>query len=230
MTVSTTGTSDTYDRIVHMVFSTMAPGTKLVERQLASELGVSRVPVRETLAKLVAQGVLVGGEKGQGVRVRDYSHEEVRQLYQFRETIEGGVAHAAARAATGDDLLKLDLICEQMEAEVGHYGSARWADLDHRFHETLAQASRNERFARAMKSLLAECHYVFYLHPSHRGRPRPSAEDAERLMRNVVKDHRALLDLIRAGDADAAEQKARGDMRKSAERASRALMAGDLSV
>lgn len=219
-----------YSRIMDIVFSTMPPGSKLVERQLASELGVSRIPVRETLAKLVAQGVLVGGEKGQGVRVREYSTEEIRQLYQFREMIEGGVARAAAENATADDLLQLEMICQEMESEVGHYGSTRWADLDHKFHETLARASRNERFIRTVRSLLAESHYAFYLHPSRRGRPWPAPEEAETLMRSVLEDHRELLELIRARDADGAERKARADMRKSADRATRARIARDLEV
>lgn len=231
MTTANDNTQAVYGRLMRKIFSgQLPPGTQLVERRLADELGVSRLPVRETLTKMVAQGVLVGGERGQGVRVRSYSAEEVRQLYQFREVIEGGVAYAAAQSATADDLTRLELVCQQMEAEVGNYGSERWADLDHKFHEALASAAHNERFVHSMRTLLAESHYVFYLHPARRGRPQPSPEDATAFMRRVFEDHRKLLDLVRAGDAEGAEATARQHMRQSADRATRALLASDLGA
>ena len=90
-----------YDRVVDMIFcGRFAPGAKLVEEELAAALGVSRVPVRETLAKLVGQGLLGGGGKGQGV-AREYTVEEVRQ-YEYREALEGRRA-AAERGATATD-------------------------------------------------------------------------------------------------------------------------------
>jgi DNA-binding GntR family transcriptional regulator len=229
MTSASQSSPTVYDRILRKVFSgETPPGSKLVERQLAAELGVSRVPVRETLTKLVAQGVLVGGP-GQGVRVRRYSTDEVCQLYQFREMIEGGTARAAANAASESDLVRLEMICQQMREEVGSYGSVRWADLDHKFHEAIADASRNERFIQTLRTLLAESHYVFYLHPARHGRPKPSAEEARAFMESVVHDHEALLELIRQRDGDGAERKVRQDMRKSAERATRALIENDLT-
>lgn len=218
-----------YGQILKKIFSgEVAPGTQLVERQLATELGVSRVPVRESLTRLVAQGVLSGGEKGQGVRVRNYSANEVRHLYEFREMIEGGVAKAAAKYATESEIVAMEMVCDQMECEIGNYGSSRWASLDHKFHKVMANASRNERFIHALMSLLTESHYVFYLHPARGGRPRPSDELARSLMEKVVKDHRSLLELIRLKKPDKAEALARQHMRASADRANREIVANDL--
>jgi len=223
--------SSTYDRLVKIVFSgQVAPGTKLVERDLAQELGVSRIPVRESLAKMVAQGLLVGGEKWQGARVRTYTSDEIRQLYEYREMLEGGAARSAAQAATTADLERLEMICEQGESEIGSYGSKRWAQLDHHFHVAVAEASHNERFVHSLKLLLTECFYVFYLYPARQGRPSPSKQDAQAHMQSVVEDHRELLNWIHAGDADGAEHKARTDMRKSGQRATRALIALDLQT
>ena len=108
-----------YDRLVNMIFhGRFAPGDKLVEEELAAALGVSRVPIRETLAKLVGQGLLVGGSRGQGVRMREYGIEEVRQLYEYREPLEGIAAAAAARRATSSDLTRMEIICQQAEREI----------------------------------------------------------------------------------------------------------------
>jgi len=218
-----------YDRVVQHVFTPdLLPGTRLVERQLAEDLGVSRVPLREGLARLVAQGALVGGDGRQGVRVRDYSATEIRQLYELREMIEGGAARAAAKAATDDELHELDAICKLAEKEIGNYGSARWADLDQRFHTGVAAASHNARFANALGSMLAECYFVFYLYLPQRARVRPSAAEATKLMRRVAKDHRSLLDRIRARDADGAEKVAREHMRISADLAAKAVIESGL--
>jgi DNA-binding GntR family transcriptional regulator len=221
--------ANVYDRLMKLIFSgQFAPGRKLVERDLAQELGVSRIPVRESLSKMVAQGLLLGGEKWQGVRLRTYTPEEISQLYDYREFLEGAAARTAASALSDADLVRLQLICEEGQAEVGNYGSARWAELDHHFHAAIAEASHNDRIARALTLLLTECHYAFYLYPAHRGRIAPSRDDARAHMQSIVDDHRALVELIRAGDAEGAEQRARADMRKSKRRVTRALIVRDL--
>ena len=144
-----------YDRVIEYLFSgDKPPGSKVVEQELADELGVSRIPIRESLGKLVGQGLLVGEKGGRGVRMREYSIEEIRQLYEARGTIEGGIARAATRAATETDIARLQIICEQAESEIGHYGSKRWAELDHAFHAALADASHNERLAHQLKLML----------------------------------------------------------------------------
>lgn len=218
-----------YDRLIKLVFSgQFAPGDKLVERDLAQELGVSRIPVRESLSKMVAQGLLLGGEKWQGVRMRTYTPEEIHELYDYRELLEGGAARVAATAATETDLARLHAICEQGQAEVGSYGSTRWAQLDHQFHAAVAEASHNQRIIQALTLLLTECHYAFYLYPAHRGRLTLSHDEALVHMQSVVNDHRALVELIRARDAEGAEQRARADMRKSKRRVTRALIIRDL--
>jgi DNA-binding GntR family transcriptional regulator len=227
------GTNDesVYDRVVqHIFFSgNVPPGTKVIEKKLAEQLGVSRIPIRESLGRLAGQGLLVGGQNGQGVRVRKYTAEEIRQLYELRELLEGGAARAAARSATDLDITRMEMICKQSEEEVGDYGSSKWAELDHAFHDALADASHNERIAKQLKYLLMECHYIFYMYPSHYGRPKPSPKEAEAHMRSVLNDHQTLLQLIISGNAEGAEQKAREDMRVSNKRFTQALIAMDLN-
>ena len=229
--MSTTNSDSIYDRVVQHIFFSghVTPGSKVVEKKLADHLGVSRIPIRETLRQLSGQGLLVSDHNGQGARLRNYTAEDIRQLYELRELLEGGAARAAARSATDTDVARMEMICDQTAAEVGDYGSKKWADLDHAFHDALADACHNERIARALKQLLMECHYVFYLYPSHYARPKPSPEVAKARMQDVLNDHQTLLRLIRAGDADGAEKKAREDMRVSNDRYTQDLLARDLA-
>jgi DNA-binding GntR family transcriptional regulator len=222
-----------YDRVVDMIFcGRFAPGAKLVEEELASALGVSRVPVRETLAKLVGQGLLVGGGKGQGVRLREYTVEEVRQLYEYREALEGVAAAAAARGATATDLTRMEIICEQAEKEIADVSSRKWPDLDYHFHLALAEAGHNSRISYQLRLLVTECRYLFFIypHPSHVSQLKTQPKDAAAYLRSVQADHLKLLELVKAKNPDEAEHKARADMRKSAERMARLMITGSLQL
>jgi len=195
-----------YDRLVELVFSgDYGPGSKLTERELAEQLQVSRIPVRESLGRMVAQGLLLGGGRREGVRMRQYTPDEIRQLYEFRLFLEAGAARAATKYAQAADIERLEAACREMEAHVGEYGSQVWAKLDHQFHRALVHASHNKRAIATLRSLLTECHYVFYLRPS-RQRRQPTAEEATAWMKAVQQEHRLMVDYIVAGDPDGVEQ------------------------
>jgi DNA-binding GntR family transcriptional regulator len=195
-----------YDRLVELVFSgDYEPGSKLRERDLAEHLQVSRIPVRESLGKMVAQGLLLGGGRREGVRIRQYTPDEIRQLYEFRLFLEVGAGRAATKYAEGADVERLEATCKEMEQHVGEYGSQTWAKLDHQFHKALVQASHNKRAIATLRVLLTECHYVFYLRPSRQRRV-PTAEEATAWMKAVQQEHRTLVDCVVAGDPDGVEQ------------------------
>jgi DNA-binding GntR family transcriptional regulator len=73
-----------YHSLRGLIFSgKILPGERVVEKNVAQQLGVSHVPIREAVAKLMGQGLLVRGDRGERGWVRDYSLEEVRQLFEF---------------------------------------------------------------------------------------------------------------------------------------------------
>ncbi len=77
----------------------LQPGERLDETKLASRFGVSRTPVREALSRLTAQGVLVTGDK-RGVRVAQYSREELAQMFEAMQEIESICARLANQRLT----------------------------------------------------------------------------------------------------------------------------------
>ncbi len=215
--------ADTYDRVLEMIGTgKFLPGAQLTEEGIAADLGVSRAPVRQALAKLVGQGVLVGGGRGQGVRMREYTAEEARQLYEYREALEGIAASAAARQATPIDLARLESICAAEAAELPEPDPQRWAELDSMFHTAVGTASHNDRVAAQMKLLIDECRVLFFLLPQL-----PHGIMAIDLG-GVVANHQRLLGLIRARDPAAAEEEARRVMRESSKRAIELAIAGKL--
>lgn len=85
----------------------LAPGARLDEVKLTERFGVSRTPVREALSKLVAQGILKPGEK-RGVRVAEYSREELSQVFEAMHEIEAACARIAAQRLTLLDRLEIE--------------------------------------------------------------------------------------------------------------------------
>src|SRR6476469_2425499 len=71
-----------------IVAGAITPGARLVERTVAAELGVSRVPVREALLDLVAEGYAVD-RATRGIAVRDYPAAEIDELFEIRAALEG---------------------------------------------------------------------------------------------------------------------------------------------
>lgn len=77
----------------------LSPGERLDEMRLTTRFGVSRTPVREALSRLVAQGILVPGEK-RGVRVTQYTREDLAQIFEAMHEIEAACARIAAQRLT----------------------------------------------------------------------------------------------------------------------------------
>jgi len=199
-------TSPNLQRVVRLIFSEeFLPGARLVERDLAKRLGVSRVPVREALHKLVSKGLVLKDEENRGLRLRDYTPKEVSNLHEYREAIELAAVRAASQNRTSTHLVQIEIICDEMESESPRAPSARWLELDWQFHQTVLEASTNERFISDFDLLMIEYNYVFFRLPERMNRTR-SADPAARAahLRDVIKAHRHILALLKARETEAA--------------------------
>ena len=125
-----------------IVDGSRAPGSKLVERDLAQQMGVSRVPVREALRNLVAEGLATARPRTWTV-VREFTDAEVEDLMEVRSVLETLAVRLAAQRCLGTDLQRLaDLVEHARRAAAGGDGAAaRRAGAD--FHEALVEASGN---------------------------------------------------------------------------------------
>ncbi|MFO1447102.1 MAG: GntR family transcriptional regulator [Opitutaceae bacterium] len=191
-------------KLVRLIFSeAFLPGDRLVERDLAQRLNLSRIPVREGLLKLVSKGILLKDEVNKGLRLRDYTPAEVAHLHEYREAVELAAARAACHHRTAADLAHLEGLCDQMQEAAPTAPSARWFELDWQFHQTLVEASGNERFINDFDLLMFECNYVFYRLPSTM-LPAPSREHPLMitLVQGVVESHRQIFRLLDRRDTN----------------------------
>lgn len=117
----------------------LAPGEWLRQEKLAAALGVSYTPIREALKQLEAEG-LVEHVPYRGVRVIEFSADDVLDIYTMRSELEGLAAAAAAIRITPDQLTELRALHQGM-ADAGSDQLSLVRELNRRFHTLVIAAS-----------------------------------------------------------------------------------------
>jgi DNA-binding GntR family transcriptional regulator len=132
----------------------LKPGEWLRQERLAHEHGVSHMPVREALKQLAAEG-LVEHIPYRGVRVVEFSIEDVEDLYACRAFIEGMAAHFAAARITDEELDELERMHIRMVACETPRELPAYRELNRRFHGLIFHASGRSYLVRTLAQLWA---------------------------------------------------------------------------
>jgi DNA-binding GntR family transcriptional regulator len=138
-----------------------SPGARLVNRALASEIGVSIIPVREAIHRLASEG-LIEHVPGAGAFVREPSWRDLDELYVLRDALESCAAEEAALYITEGQLDQLGHnlhemqrisgeICRRKSSLASQVLLDRWLDLEEEFHEVLIEAARNELLSKVIR-------------------------------------------------------------------------------
>lgn len=119
-----------------------APGSRLVEREIGAEMGVSRVPVRDALKKLVIEGLAIARPHSWAV-VREFTERDIDELIEVRYALETLAFRLAAEGAdaAGIGLLTAELERERIAAQEGNATAARHAAAD--FHAVVIRLADN---------------------------------------------------------------------------------------
>jgi DNA-binding GntR family transcriptional regulator len=131
-----------HERIVTGVYR---PNQRLVETEIAAELGASRTPVREAMVRLVTAGLAVRSR--QGLMVREFTLPEVREIYEVRAALEGYAARLAAERAIPEGVAAIEHTLHH------HAQTSRGASVDRvkvveanaEFHKAVLEAAGNDR-------------------------------------------------------------------------------------
>jgi DNA-binding GntR family transcriptional regulator len=169
------------------------PGDRLNESQIARELNISRIPVREALSQLQEQGLVVNRER-RGMFVMDLGAEEVLQISSLRIILETEAIKLARSRMTPEIRAELEKLMAQMEAWNGTLLDAAALDLE--FHRVIWRATGNPYLERALNTLMVP---LF----AHKTLEHVSQE----IRRWRLNHHRALLDVL-AGVSDDDPQEA----------------------
>lgn len=181
----------------------IAPGALLNEQSLAAELGYGRTPVREALARLVADRFVTILPR-RGIIVAPITFDDVLAMFEARETIECGIAYIAATRVTADDL-------EEMRRLVATADAARWTGdseqflrADHAVHSFLVHMIKNPILQEAAERLLAHNLRFWRLY----WRDRPVSLEA-------MLSHDPLIVAVESQDSRTAEEAMRDHLRAS---------------
>lgn len=174
-----------YDGLRQEIFAgRRRPGDRLVEREIAQDYAVSRVPVREAIQRLARDG-LVDISPKRGATVREHSIEQVQDFYALREMLESLAGRLAARRRTSDQLDELWQVHDSSAADFAAGDHAAGMSKTLIFHRRIIAAANSEPLRSAMQPLHQGIQWT--LGQNH-------AEDA------LVAEHRAIVAAIEAQD------------------------------
>lgn len=166
-------------------------GERLVPETIAAEIGTSRMPVREALRRLAAEG-LVTVRANRGVTVNALNVRDMQEAFEMRAVLEGLAARLAVPRLAAADIRRLERMVEAMEDREAP--GADWTTAHRAFHEALSAYAESPRLQRQIESLhaLVEPHMRLW------------DEMSDRHV-GTREHHDRLLDVLRSGDPFAAE-------------------------
>jgi DNA-binding GntR family transcriptional regulator len=122
----------------------LPPGTRLKETHWADKLQINRGDVRQALARLFAEGLVVKGE-GKGFFVREYSRKDMEEMLETRCLLEKGAAELVVERATQEDIRELEEIHGHMITMAENRYEQGFDEADLRFHTVFVRSAHNDR-------------------------------------------------------------------------------------
>jgi DNA-binding GntR family transcriptional regulator len=167
-------------------------GTELSEVALSQQLGVSRGPIRESLGRLAAEG-LVTIRPRRGAVVRSLSRAEFLDAYQVREALEMLAVRLAVPRLDEGRLAELEALIDEMEACAARDDVSGFFAANEGFHVNLVAASGNGKLEEMHWQLLGQM-----------GRYQQQSLQLRGTLRRSIAEHRAILRAARKGDVERA--------------------------
>lgn len=168
------------------------PGQTLRQEEVARQSNASRVPLREALARLEAEGLIVRRlRRGYAVALLD--HADIVEIFELRMVLEEHAGYLAARSRTTEDISAVRELLERMEGtdHETEGAFAQWSVTNYRFHNRIIESSRRPRLCRIALSLRDSVEAYVRLEAAMTGE-----------VREAESEHRQLFDAFRAGDAN----------------------------
>jgi len=197
---------DSYKPLREVVYETLreaisngklSPGERLMEIQLAEELGVSRTPVREAIRKLELERFVVMIPR-RGTYVSNMSLKDITEVFEIRGALDALAAGLATERITEDELEEMERLLVDLGDSIERHDMARIVEIDGAFHDILYRASRNERLVGVISNLREQFTRFRTTSINYPGR-----------VQFMLSEHRQLVEAIAQRDSDLAQQKAR---------------------
>jgi DNA-binding GntR family transcriptional regulator len=150
-----------------IISAELPPGEKLVELDIAAQMGTSQGPVREALQRLERDG-LVERRARSATFVSSISMDEMYELFSIRSHIEGFAIQRTAQKVTAEQLGELDELVQKMAQAGREKEMIKLAEFDLQFHRCLVEWSGSASLLRAWTPLSSQIQrFIVQSHPQH---------------------------------------------------------------
>lgn len=197
---------DTYKPLRDIVFETLreailegklVPGERVMEVQLAEQLGVSRTPVREAIRKLELEGLLIMIPR-KGAYVADVSLDDVIDVLEIRASLEGLASSLGAERRCEEDIILLEKKVEELSKCIEMKDTKGMVENDAEFHNLLMKTAKNKKLASIVESLKDQVQRfrVIYFN------------EHDEMGQKLIQEHKEILECIKNGDKKRAMESA----------------------
>ena len=189
-----------------IIEGTLQPGDRLSERNLSAELGISTTPIKEAFRILQTEGLITSVPR-RGSFVSVSYKENVLQLIYMRGALEGTAAYFASMSATEEEITEMEQALETARRRIdGEEGTEeiQVEACSDRFHEILRCACRNEYLTSLLQSMRSLDTIIRSM----------ANETVGEESRRAYRDHCAILEAVKIGDAELAERLMIGHIRR----------------
>ncbi|MGI6551930.1 MAG: GntR family transcriptional regulator [Bacillota bacterium] len=179
-----------------IIHGTLPPGERLMEVQLAEELGVSRTPVREAIRKLELEGFVVMVPR-KGAYVADISIKDITEVFEIRAALESLAAGLACERITDEELEELQKLVVRVFKTAKDNDIKTLIEVDAEFHDKIYRASRNSRLIQIVSNLLEQIQ-----------RFRTATLASPGRIKDTLQEHKQIVDAIAERNVALAQQRA----------------------
>ena len=168
----------------------IVPGTRLMEVELAADMGGSRTPIREAIRKLEKEG-LVTIEPRRGAYASQISVKDMVDILEVRQDMEGLAAYFASSRMTEEQMADLKRTSDSYNRAVAEGDMDSMIAYDTRFHRIIVESCNNNilvHMIEQLQELVLRFRYIYY--------------DDFRRAENMPEEHRQILEAIRDGRAE----------------------------
>jgi DNA-binding GntR family transcriptional regulator len=167
-------------------------GVRLIPEEIAGEIGMSRMPVREALRRLASEG-LVLIRPNRGCVVAGLTVDEIYEVFEIRSVLEGLAVRLATPRLDADAFAELDRLLARMERS--GIGSDDWVTRHREFHEYICAFSRRPKLIRQIAALHVTIEPYLRIWFHHAEKPLSAREE-----------HVAIIEALKSGDPARAER------------------------
>jgi DNA-binding GntR family transcriptional regulator len=164
----------------------LKPGERLMEKQLAENMGVSRTPVREAIRKLELEG-FVRVIPRKGTYVSEISFTDVREIYEIRASLEALACGLAAQRAAPEQIEEMKRYLAEEKDYLVIEDLSLTVKTDVGLHELIYQATSNERIMGIMNNLKKHLYRLRSTSLAYPGRKEKSLEEHQEIVQAIAK-------------------------------------------